>query len=128
METTPKVTHLKLKRKSRLLEIAFDDGEICSLSCEFLRVYSPSAEVHQHGNPILVTHKKDVNISAIETVGHYGVKLIFDDSHDTGIYSWSLLYQFTQNHQQLWQSYLTRLKDNHASREALIPMAIKYTP
>ncbi|WP_133408079.1 gamma-butyrobetaine hydroxylase-like domain-containing protein [Parashewanella tropica] len=128
MEHTPKVTHLKLKRKSRVLEIAFDGGEVHSLSCEFLRVYSPSAEVQQHGNPVLVTHKKNVNISAIETVGHYAVKLVFDDGHDSGIYSWALLYQFTKDYQELWQSYLTRLKDNHGSREALIPMAVKYTP
>lgn len=74
--STPNVTDLKLKRKSRILEISFDNGEQYQLSCEMLRVYSPSAEVHGHGNPKLVTHKKNVNITSIEPVGNYAVKIV----------------------------------------------------
>jgi len=122
-----KVTSLKLKRKSRLLEIAFDDGSEYQLSCEFLRVNSPSAEVQGHGNPTLVTHKKNVNIKAIEPVGNYAVKLVFDDSHDTGLFSWDILYQFCVNREALWQQYLARLRAEKGSREPLIDMQIRYS-
>ncbi|QSX30448.1 DUF971 domain-containing protein [Shewanella cyperi] len=123
---SPTVTSLKLKRKSRLLEIGFDDGSSFELSCEFLRVHSPSAEVHGHGQPVLVTHKKDVNISAIEPVGNYAVKLVFDDGHNTGLYSWQVLHHLASNQQQLWQDYLDRLKAEKGSREPLIAMKISY--
>ncbi|MDX6016539.1 gamma-butyrobetaine hydroxylase-like domain-containing protein [Shewanella indica] len=122
----PQVTSLKLKRKSKLLEIGFDDGSQYQLSCEFLRVHSPSAEVHGHGNPKLVTHKKEVNISAIEPVGNYAVKLIFDDGHDTGLYSWQILHQLCTQQTELWEQYLARLRAEKGSREALISMNIKY--
>jgi len=123
---SPTVTSLKLKRKSRLLEIGFDDGSSFELSCEFLRVHSPSAEVHGHGQPVLVTHKKDVNISAIEPVGNYAVKLVFDDGHNTGLYSWQVLYHLASHQQQLWQDYLDRLKAEKGSREPLIAMKVSY--
>jgi len=122
-----KVTSLKLKRKSHLLEIAFDDGSEYQLSCEFLRVNSPSAEVQGHGNPTLVTHKKNVNIKAIEPVGNYAVKLVFDDGHDTGLFSWDILYQFCVNREALWQQYLARLRAEKGSREPLIDMQIRYS-
>ncbi|MBM7074167.1 DUF971 domain-containing protein [Shewanella sp. 202IG2-18] len=124
----PKVTQLKLKQKSRLLVIAFSDGTSGEVSCEFLRVHSPSAEVQGHGTPVLVTNKKQVNISNIEAVGHYGVKLVFDDGHDTGIYSWEVLHHLVSHHQSLWQSYLERLTNEKGSREAIIPMVVKYRP
>lgn len=127
MNTHPNVTALKLKKKSRLLEITFSDGSQHSLSCEFLRVHSPSAEVHGHGKPVLVTHKKDVNIRAIEPVGNYAVKLIFDDGHDTGLYSWKILWDLASNQAQLWEQYLARLRAEKGSREPLIAMNIKYS-
>ncbi|KFZ36787.1 hypothetical protein HR45_14290 [Shewanella mangrovi] len=120
------VTNLKLKRKSRLLEITFDDGSTHQLSCEFLRVNSPSAEVQGHGNPKLVTHKKNVNITAIEPVGNYAVKLVFDDGHDSGLFSWDLLYNFCEHQQELWAQYLARLRAEKGSREPLISMNISY--
>ncbi|MCF1428711.1 MAG: gamma-butyrobetaine hydroxylase-like domain-containing protein [Shewanella sp.] len=126
MNTHPNVTALKLKKKSRLLEISFSDGSQHSLSCEFLRVHSPSAEVHGHGKPVLVTHKKEVNIKAIEPVGNYAVKLIFDDGHDTGLYSWKVLWDLANNQTQLWEQYLARLRAEKGSREPLIAMNIKY--
>jgi DUF971 family protein len=120
----PKVVGLKLKRQSRLLQVNFDDNQSFDISCELLRVYSPSAEVQQHGSPVLVTHKKNVNIKAIEAVGNYAVKLLFDDGHDTGIYSWEVLYRLGSQQTQLWQDYLARLKAEHGSREGLIPITL----
>jgi DUF971 family protein len=123
---SPKVTGLKLKRKSRLLEVSFDDGNTYSLSCELLRVYSPSAEVHGHGNPVLVTHKKNVNIDAITPVGNYAVKIVFDDGHDTGLFSWKVLYDLATNQVELWENYLARIRAAKASREPMIDMTVKY--
>ncbi|MEZ9197348.1 gamma-butyrobetaine hydroxylase-like domain-containing protein [Shewanella sp. 10N.286.54.B9] len=125
-DSTPNVESLKLKRKSRQLEMQFDNGESYQLSCEMLRVYSPSAEVHGHGNPVLVTHKKNVNISAIEPVGNYAVKIVFDDGHDTGLFSWKVLYDLATHQVDLWEKYLARLRAEKASREPLIDMAVKY--
>ncbi|GIU12081.1 MULTISPECIES: gamma-butyrobetaine hydroxylase-like domain-containing protein [unclassified Shewanella] len=123
---TPNVSALKLKRKSRQLEMTFDNGEVHQLSCEMLRVYSPSAEVHGHGNPVLVTHKKNVNITAIEPVGNYAVKIVFDDGHDTGLFSWKVLHDLATHQVDLWEKYLARLRAAKASREPLIDMAVKY--
>lgn len=86
------ITDLKLLQKQKVLEVTFSNGEFYRLSCEYLRVNSPSAEVRGHGNPVLQLGKENVNIIGIDPVGHYGVKLIFDDGHQTGIYSWDLLY------------------------------------
>lgn len=127
MHSNPDVTALKLKRKSRLLEVHFDDGNVYSLSCEFLRVNSPSAEVQGHGNPVLVSHKKNVNITAIEAVGNYAVKIIFDDGHDSGIYSWQVLHHMATNYAEIWQQYLARLRAEKTSREPLIDINIKYS-
>ncbi|QQX79737.1 DUF971 domain-containing protein [Shewanella sp. KX20019] len=125
-DNTPNVESLKLKRKSRQLEMHFDNGDTYQLSCEMLRVYSPSAEVHGHGNPVLVTHKKNVNISAIEPVGNYAVKIVFDDGHDTGLFSWKVLHDLATHQVELWEKYLARLRAAKASREPLIDMAVKY--
>ena len=105
-------TEIQLHQKSRILEIAFDDGERFELSCEYLRVYSPSAEVMGHGpgQEVLQVGKEDVNITAIEPVGNYAIKLVFDDNHDSGLYSWEHLYNLGKNQQQKWKDYLDRLE------------------
>ncbi|WP_299492020.1 DUF971 domain-containing protein [uncultured Shewanella sp.] len=123
---TPYVTDLTLKKKSRELDIMFNTGESYSLSCEMLRVHSPSAEVQGHGHPVLVAHKKNVNITAIDALGNYAVKITFDDGHDTGLYSWEYLYKLATEQSSLWQDYLSRLKQEKSSREPLIDMAVKY--
>lgn len=109
---------LRLQQSQRLLLIHFDDGCVFSLSCEYLRVYSPSAAVRGHGqgSGVLESQKAQVNIVSIEPVGHYAVKLVFDDGHDSGLYTWDYLYELGQNHQQLWERYLTRLTAAGKSR------------
>ncbi len=112
MSNTPKPTEIKLHQASHLLEISFDDGSTFKLPTEYLRVYSPSAEVQGHGpgQEVLQIGKQDVNIEKIEQVGNYAIQLYFDDNHDTGIYSWQTLYELGQNQEQYWQDYLDRLK------------------
>lgn len=112
-------TDITLHRATRVLEIAFDDGERFRLPCEYLRVYSPSAEVRGHGpgQEVLVSGKRDVNIEAIEAVGNYAVKLVFDDGHDSGLYDWDYLYRLGRNHDRWWADYLARLKKAGRSRE-----------
>jgi DUF971 family protein len=112
-------TEIKLHQKSRVVEIEFADGKRFSLPCEFLRVYSPSAEVRGHGpgQEILQAGKKNVEITRIEPVGTYAVQLYFSDGHDTGIYSWDLLYDYGVRLDEMWQSYLRRLKDAGFTRE-----------
>ena len=111
---TPNSPHpidIKLHQASRLLEIRFDNNTECMLSCEFLRVYSPSAEVKGHGpgQEVLQIGKEDVNITAIEPVGNYAIKLVFSDGHDTGLYSWDYLYDLASNYEALWLEYLGKL-------------------
>ena len=108
----PKPIDIKLHQKSRLLEIVFDDNTECMLSCEFLRVYSPSAEVRGHGvgQEVLQTGKEDVNIVSIEPVGNYAVKLTFSDGHDTGLYSWDYLHSLASNYESLWLEYAAKLE------------------
>lgn len=108
---SPHPIDIRLHQASRLLEIKFDDNTECVLSCEFLRVYSPSAEVrgHGHGQEVLQLGKEDVNITAIESIGNYAVKLIFSDGHDTGLYSWDYLYELGKNYEALWLEYLGKL-------------------
>jgi DUF971 family protein len=108
---TPRPTDIRLHQASRKLEIVFDDGAHFHLSCEFLRVYSPSAEVRGHGagQEVLQVGKEDVNIVGIEPVGQYAVKLSFSDGHDTGLYSWDYLYDLGARQTELWQNYLARL-------------------
>ena len=113
-------TEIKLHQKSRVLEISFADGASFRLPCEFLRVYSPSAEVRGHGpgQEVLQTGKKDVEISRIEPVGQYAVQLHFSDGHDTGIYSWDLLYDYGKRQDEMWRHYLKRMEEAGASRES----------
>ena len=116
----PTPTEIKLHQQSRMLEITFSDGRTFRLPCELLRVYSPSAEVRGHGpgQEVLQAGKKDVTITAIEPVGHYAIQFKFSDGHDTGIYSWDLLYDYGVRQDQMWNQYLDRLAAAGASREA----------
>jgi DUF971 family protein len=113
-------TDIILHQQSRLLEIAFDDGKRFKLSCEYLRVHSPSAEVRGHGagQEALQTGKKDATIQAVEPVGNYAVKLVFSDGHATGLYAWDCLYSFGVDHDALWKTYLERVEKAEACREA----------
>ncbi len=116
----PIPTEIRLHKASRILEVTFDGGRSYRLPCELLRVYSPSAEVRGHGpgQELLQVGKENVNIDAIEPVGHYAVKLVFDDGHDTGIYTWEHLYNLGRNQDALWQAYLEKLtKAGHSRQE-----------
>jgi DUF971 family protein len=120
---SPQPESINLHQKSRNLEIAFDNGQNFELSCELLRVYSPSAEVKGHGpgQSVLQTGKENVSITNIEPVGHYAVKLIFDDGHETGLYSWAYLYELGENKDQLWKDYLHALSDaGHQRQEVTV--------
>ena len=110
-KNTVRPTEIKLHQKSRVLEVTFDDGSHFSLPCEYLRVFSPSAEVRGHGpgQEVLQLGKEGVNITAIEPVGSYAVTLHFDDGHNTGIYSWEYLHDLGVNQEQNWQRYIERL-------------------
>lgn len=118
-KTTPSPTEIKLHQKSCVLEIAFADGQRFTLPFEFLRVYSPSAEVRGHGpgEEVLQVGKKDVGITAIEPVGSYAVQLVFSDGHDSGLYSWDYLYDLGVNQDSMWAHYLQRMQEAGASRE-----------
>jgi DUF971 family protein len=117
---TPIPTEIRLHQKSRVLEIAFADGRNFRLPFEFLRVYSPSAEVRGHGpgQEVLQTGKREVEIHALEAVGSYAVQPMFSDGHSTGIYTWDYLYELGENQDRLWAQYLGRLEAAGASREA----------
>lgn len=116
---TPAPTDIILHQRSRILEVAFEDGLRFHLPCEYLRVESPSAEVQGHGpgQKVLVAGKRAVGIQAVEPVGHYGVLLRFDDGHDTGIYSWSTLYTLGREQEQRFAAYLQALAAAGLSRE-----------
>ena len=103
-------TELKLQKKSRKLQIVFSDGSRFSLPAEYLRVYSPSAEVTGHGSSVLVVGKENVNIEEIEPIGRYAVRLVFDDGHATGLYSWPILYELGSQYENNWRRYLERLE------------------
>ena len=109
---SPRPVDIRLHQASRLLEIKFDNNTECMLSTEFLRVYSPSAEVRGHGagQETLQIGKEEVNITAIEPVGNYAVKLVFSDGHDTGLYSWDYLYDLGKNYEAMWQDYIAKLE------------------
>ncbi|MEM7541912.1 MAG: DUF971 domain-containing protein [Pseudomonadota bacterium] len=111
-------TDIRLHQASRKLEVNFDDGQEFELSCEFLRVFSPSAEVRGHSpeQAVLQTGKEQVAISAVEAVGNYAVKLVFDDGHDSGIYTWDYLYDLGSNQERYWREYLDALKEAGATR------------
>ncbi len=117
--TAAQPTEIKLHQQSRLLEVSFANGKTFSFPCEFLRVYSPSAEVRGHGpgQEVLQVGKKNVAITHIEPMGGYAIQLSFSDGHDTGIYSWDLLYDFGLLQEEMWQRYLDRMIETGASRE-----------
>src|SRR5919106_739746 len=109
----PRPTDIALHQKSRVLEVTFDDGARFELPFEYLRVYSPSAEVRGHGpgQETLQLGKHEVGIRAVEPVGNYAIKIVFDDGHDTGLYSWSYLRELGEQREQKWQQYLARLSE-----------------
>lgn len=116
---TPIPTEIKLHQQSRLMEISFADGSHFKLPYEYLRVYSPSAEVRGHGpgQETLQTGKRNVEIRTLEAVGNYAVKPTFSDGHDSGIYSWDTLFDLGRNHEAYWNEYLARLEAAGASRD-----------
>lgn len=115
----PTPTEIILHQKSRHLEIAFDDGARLKLPFEFLRVMSPSAEVRGHGpgQEVLQSGKREVMLTGIEPVGSYAIKLVFDDGHDSGLYTWEYLHELGENQETLWQDYLKQLEAAGLSRE-----------
>ena len=121
MANTPNPKEIKLHQKSKLLEILFDDDTECKLSCEMLRVYSPSAEVQGHSpeQAVLQIGKEDVGIIEISPVGNYAIKLKFSDGHDTGLFSWDYLHDLAKNYDQLWLEYIGKLDAQGIQREKL---------
>lgn len=115
MQPTP--TEIKVRRQSRLLEVSFDDGSRFELPFEFLRVHSPSAELKGHGpgQETLVVGKQNVGLRGIEPVGQYAIRLIFDDGHDSGLYSWKYLHELGRDREALWRRYLERVAAAGAS-------------
>lgn len=115
----PAPSNIVLHTASRVLEIEFDDGAHFRLPFEFLRVYSPSAEVRGHGpgQETLQAGKRDVTINALQPVGHYAIQPSFSDGHDSGIYSWDYLYEIGSAQDAMWQDYLQRLEAAGASRD-----------
>ncbi len=113
-------TEITLHQQSRELEIAFADGSRYRMSYEFLRVHSPSAEVRGHGpgQEVLQTGKQNVKVLGIEPVGNYAMKIIFDDGHDSGLYTWEYIQHLGQHRDALWQAYLYKLVELGGSREA----------
>lgn len=111
-------TEITLHKQSKSLGLAYGDAQY-KLSAEYLRVYSPSAEVRGHGpgQEVLQTHKENVGISQIEPVGHYAIKIYYDDGHDSGLYSWDYLYDLATNQDDLWQDYLNRLQQAGYQRQ-----------
>src|SRR6185369_13129737 len=110
--TSLQATEIKLRTRSRVLEVAFEDGTRHLLPFEYLRVYSPSAEVKGHGpgQEVLVTGKQNVAIRAVEPVGQYAVKLVFDDGHDSGLYTWKYLRELGEKHSEYWARYQARVQ------------------
>ena len=106
----PQPTHIKLRTASRILEVTFDDGLHVELPFEYLRVFSPSAEVRGHGGGegVLQTGKQNVGISSVEPVGNYALRLFFDDGHNTGLYSWSVLHELGRERAANWARYVER--------------------
>ena len=115
-----RVDRIHYARNQRILDLSFDDGLTGSLSAEFLRVFSPSAEVRGHGpgQEVLQAGKAGVQITAINPVGHYAVQLVFDDGHDSGLYSWSYLHDLISRQTHLWRNYIARLDAAGLGRDA----------
>lgn len=116
---TPIPSEIKLHQKSRRLELIYEGGEAYSLDFEYLRVYTPSAEARGHGpgQETLQTGKRNVEIERIEPVGTYALRLVFSDGHDSGLYSWDMLYNLGKHHDELWQEYLAQLEKQGLSRD-----------
>lgn len=116
----PRPVDIKLHQKSRVLELSFDDGYECNLTCEYLRVNSPSAEVQGHGpgQEVLQFGKQDVGISQLEPSGNYALKIHFDDGHNSGLFTWDYLYALGKNYEDNWQGYLNELSAAGKSRKA----------
>lgn len=122
--SAPAPQEIKLHQQSRVLEVGYSDGVVYRLPCEYLRVFSPSAEVRGHGEaePSLVPGKVSVSILRIEPVGHYAVRLHFSDGHNTGLFSWSVLRELGENHERNWSRYLQRMAAAGLSRD---PAAVR---
>ena len=120
---------LTYSKAEKLLRIEWNDGVRAELSAEFLRVYSPSAEVRGHSadQRVIQTGKKHVAISELQAVGNYAIRILFDDGHDTGIYSWTYLRELHDNFDAFWQNYIDELKESNASRLPTIPVG-QWTP
>jgi DUF971 family protein len=118
MASDPLATEIKVRSRSRLLEVSFADGSRFELPFEFLRVHSPSAEVKGHGpgQEVLVLGKENVGLRAVEPIGQYAVKLVFDDGHDTGLFTWKYLYELGRDQAQLWHRYQERRAQAAQSR------------
>lgn len=116
---TPIPTEIKLHTQSRVLELSYENGENYRLDFEYLRVFTPSAEARGHGpgQETLQTGKRNVTLEHIEPVGTYAVRLVFSDGHDSGLYSWDLLYNLGRHHDELWQEYLNQLDTRGLSRD-----------
>lgn len=110
-------TRIKLNKSSKTLELGYADGQQFALPAEFLRVYSPSAEVQGHGKPILQYGKMHVALTDVQPAGNYALKLTFDDGHDSGIFTWNYLYELATEHSALWQNYLAQLSAAGRSRD-----------
>ncbi|MBX3588534.1 MAG: gamma-butyrobetaine hydroxylase-like domain-containing protein [Ramlibacter sp.] len=121
---SPTPVSLTVHRQSRVLEVAFSDGAAFRIPFELMRVYSPSAEVKGHGpgQETLQTGKRDVDIVALEPVGHYAVQPTFSDGHDTGIFSWDYLYSLGRQERELWADYERRLAAAGVQRDAPMPV------
>jgi DUF971 family protein len=115
----PRPTEIRLRKEQKILEIDFDDGTSFSLPAEFLRVESPSAEVQGHGpgQKQIVAGRRHVGILNLEAVGNYAIRIIFDDLHETGLYSWDYLHRLGVNHETLWRDYLAALDEAGLSRD-----------
>lgn len=118
--SVPAPVAIRLRTRSRLLEVSFADGSRFELPAEYLRVHSPSAEVQGHGidSGVLVTGKERVGITAVEPIGHYAVRLLFDDGHDTGLYTWKYLYELGSQQEARWLIYLGKLEKAGIGRSA----------
>lgn len=115
----PRPTDITLHQSSRVLQITFDDGYECKLSCEYLRISSPSAEVQGHGpgQEVLQSGKQDVGINALDPSGNYALKIHFDDGHNSGLFTWDYLYGLGKHYEQNWQNYLNKLEAAGESRK-----------
>ena len=118
MEHIPRPTEIRLRKSAGVVAVTFDSGEQFELPFEYLRVFSPSAEVRGHGTEILQVGKEQVKVVGVEPVGSYAVRLKFDDGHDTGLYSWPVLLDLGRNHAANWARYLERLQQAGYKRKA----------